>query len=772
MKKMSLDGIWKLAWEKDENVNEREFVTPEQIEQAGLPMIDAKVPGNSELALSEAGILPKDLFFGKNILSVQDYEDCHFWYFRTFDATEVMAEENTDKIVLHFEAVDTISKIYLNGELIGETDNMFIPYEFEAKGLKAEGNTLVVHFLPVCIEARKYPIDAGSQAQPYNYDSLQIRKAGSCFGWDIMPRTVTTGIWRSVSLAAKAKDRIDEAFVYTIEIDKAHDKAKVELFYNITVSKGSLKNYAVKFEGSCGDSSFSVTTDRVWHTAGRIAASVSNAKFWWPGDMGDHNLYAVKVGLYRDGILLDEKQLKLGIRKVRLERTSFAGDKDCEFCFYVNDERLFVKGSNWVPVDAFHSRDKERLPAILPMLTELGCNAVRCWGGNVYEDDIFYDYCDENGIVVWQDFAMGCGIYPQDERFQKILSDEADIIIKRLRNHPSIILWAGDNECDCAYGWGGLNRDPNANLLTRVVLKNAVERNDPTRPYLPSSPYIDQAAYDKYGCSDSHTSEQHIWGPRDYFKAPFYANTTAHFASETGYHGCNSPESMKRFISEEKLWPWNDNDEWLVHAATMDGTMNSSYAYRIELMAKQVREMFGYIPDNLEQFAVASQISQAEAFKFFIEHFRTAKWRRTGIIWWNLIDGWPQFSDAVVDYYGYKKRAFDYIKRSQYAVGMMFDEPNGWTMPLMAVNDTREEKMAEYQVTDLSNDRIVLAGEVKIPANSACVADSVPNSMSKHTVYLIEWKCGGATYKNHYLTGKPPYDLDTYIRMMEKVEEK
>ncbi|MBQ4575084.1 MAG: hypothetical protein IJA85_07755 [Clostridia bacterium] len=764
MNTFSLDGCWRMAWAKHDVPIKCDVLTSiAAIETAELCTVEAKVPGNAELSLSEADILPYDLFFGDNILLVQAYEDCHFWYYRSFDAVGFGAGD-----AIRFEGIDTIAEIYLNGELLGKTENMFIPHEFSLPALREKGNELVVHILPVCIEARKYPVDAGSFAQRYNYDSLQIRKAGHCFGWDIMPRVVSAGIWRPVMLVEKKEERIEEIYFYTLRTDCTAGSAVIGFYHNLVLTGGNLKDYQIRVEGVCGESSFSSEQD-IWHTCGRYPISIDDAKFWWPRSMGDANLYNIKVTLLRCGEVIDTKQLRFGIRTVRLERTSLTDrEGNGQFRFHVNGQPFFVKGTNWVPVDAFHSRDRERLPQILPMLTDIGCNAVRCWGGNVYEDDLFYDFCDENGIAVWQDFAMGCGVYPQDERFQKQLSDEAGVIIRQLRNHPSIILWAGDNECDLAYSWGGAMRDPNKNVLTRRVLPEAVERHDPYREYLPSSPYIDQTAYDSSSGSQDALPEQHCWGPRDYYKSAYYKDNFAHFASEMGYHGCNSPRSIKKFISPDSLWPWQDNREWLVHAATPDGSMKSPYAYRIRLMSNQVRDLFGEEPDNLEDYAAASQIVQAEAFKFFIERFRYAKWRRSGIIWWNLIDGWPQFSDAVVDYYGDRKLAYSYIKRAQTDVCMMCAEPSDGMLPLHAVNDRLTDEDISYTVTDLVSGECLREGNLCIPANSAIKVADLGGVADKQGMILMEWNWRGETYRNHFLTGARPYALEFYRELMEK----
>lgn len=216
---------------------------------------------------------------------------------------------------------------------------------------------------------------------------------------------------------------------------------------------------------------------------------------------------------------------------------------------------------------------------------------------------------------------MACAVYPQDDEFAKAIGEEAETIIKALRHHPSIVLWAGDNECDAAHAWNSHPTDPNENILTRKILPEKVRAHSTFTPYLPSSPYIDEEAYK----SGKPTSEDHLWGPRDYFKGDYYKNTVCHFASETGYHGCPSPESLKKFIPKEHLWGCLDDRYWICHAACMTPDPSDPFYYRIRLMWNQVVTLFGegsIALSDLEHFSRASQISQAEAKKYFIERFR------------------------------------------------------------------------------------------------------------------------------------------------------
>lgn len=762
-KTFSLNGEWDLiiADNKDfiqKNLDVSDYT---QLNNNGFLCIPATVPGNFELDMFEAGLIEHP-FFGENPLKMQDLENKHLFYRKKINY--VSALEHT---YLLFEGIDTFADIYLNGNLLASTDNMLLPHEIKADGLKSGENELIVHIKPTAIEARKFDISPASSTMKYNADSLYVRKAPHMFGWDIMPRILSGGIWRPVSIVQKPPERIEEIFFYTNQVNRQDHYAAAEMFFKVSVDCDSIKGYELVVSGTCKNSHFKNKLD-LWYTSGKVGIRIENPELWWPNSLGDPNLYDVTVELFHNDILLDTYTFKTGIRKAELVRTSTTDKSGSgEFCFYINGEKLFVKGTNWVPADAFHSRDKKRLPEMLALLKDIGCNAVRCWGGNVYEDPLFYDFCDENGIIVWQDFAMGCAIYPQDELFSKAMSKEIAAIVKILRNHPSIVLWAGDNECDCSYAyWGPIKRDPNTNTITRKVIPDMLKICDHTRPYLPSSPYLDEEAFQK-----GNPPEDHLWGPRDYFKSTYYTTSDAHFASEIGYHGCNSPHSIEKFISKGKLWPWQHNTEWLVHATCPELSVPSPYSYRIELMAKQIKELFGVIPDNLEEFSMASQISQAEAFKFFIEFFRTAKWRRTGIIWWNLIDGWPQFSDAVVDYYYFKKLAYHFIKRSQQPICLMFSEPNNWAINLMASNDTLEEITISYTVKDISNnDCIVCSSTAILPPNSCKKINRLNYSMGEKHFYVIEWTYNGITAKNHYLSGTPPFDLNEYLGWLKQAE--
>jgi len=496
-----------------------------------------------------------------------------------------------------------------------------------------------------------------------------------------------------------------------------------------------------------------------------VIFTVYRPKLWYTNNRGDANLYNVTLSLLKNLFEIDRCEFTHGIRTVELKRTSVTTSLgEGEFVFIVNDEKVFIKGSNHVPADAFHSRDKERLPRIMELADDLNINMIRCWGGNVYEDKLFYDECDRRGMLVWQDFTMACAIYPQDEGFQNIIKCEAEKVVKRLRQHPCIALWAGDNECDqLSRMWLRNKIDPNDNVLTRKILPEVIRIHDGSRPYIASSPFVDEIAVDH---DDAYHTEYHLWGPRDYYKSLFYINSLCHFVSEIGYHGCPSVESIKKFISPDKLWPCLDNEEWILHCTSPIPEAHT-YDYRVKLMLDQINETFSESPDNLEDFSLASQIVQGEAKKFFIELFRTHKWRRTGILWWNLIDGWPQFSDAVVDYYFEKKLAYYYIKNSQQHVCVMLKEPSDWVQKIVVSNDTPTDACISVTIKDIDTNEIVFERDVTAPADSTTEIGDIRFLRSKQRFFIIEWT-GQHSGTNHYLAGNPPFDLCIYRNWLLK----
>jgi beta-mannosidase len=365
---------------------------------------------------------------------------------------------------------------------------------------------------------------------------------------------------------------------------------------------------------------------------------------------------------------------------------------------------------------------------------------------------------------------MGCSVYPQDKVFIDAIEKEAIYLVKGLRNHPALVVWAGDNENDLAcYNWNGFERNPNHNIITRDVLPAVIRMHDYTRAYLPSSPYMSEAAYQKKG----NMPEKHLWGPRDYFKGAYYKDAVCRFASEIGYHGFPSTASLKKFLKNPDVIFRDDGiatDEYLVHAAGMETAANAPFAYRIRLAVDQVETLFGHKESNFSDFIKQSQISQAEADKFFIENFRVKKWKRTGIIWWNLLDGWPQISDAVVDYYFIKKLAYHFIKRSQAPVCLIMGEPVDSVLTLYGVNDLPENVEVFYSVKKVNPGNgfeTIQEGYAELTGETSSEIGRLSCKPDEQTFYLIEWEVGDKKYKNHYFTNLLNIEYQAYYESLK-----
>ena len=743
---------WSLAWLPNNEITANGIVlkTPADVLNGGYRTIPATVPGNFELDFMREGLLD-DVYMGANSVKTQVLENLHFYYFTEFEYTK---KDGFDSL-LCFEGIDTVAEIYLDGEKIAFVENMLHAHRFPIDSLAEGKHTLLVHILPCCIYARQYDIPAMCYGMKYNHDGVELRKPGSMFGWDIMPRLVSAGLWKPVSVEYLSKTRICNPFTYTCYLNE--QEAVLTTTLKIHTNDDFITDYQIQIKGKCGNSEF-YQEFNPYCAHVRFDFAVKNPKLWWPKNYGEQNLYDIEIKLLKKGEVCDVASYRIGIRYLWLKRTSRSGDNG-EFCFIVNGKKIFVMGTNWVPCDAFPSRHDEYTLRNLELANDIGCNMIRCWGGNVYPSELFYNYCDEHGIMIWQDFALACGHYPDDERLCKLVKEEVKQLAIEKRNHPALAVWAGDNECDCfvSNGWETHRTDdeplpmlnPNHNVLTRSVILQELRNHDATRPYLPSSPYLDDEAY-RFGMP----AESHIWGPRDYFKGNYYGTTECHFASEIGYHGCPSPKSLEKFIPKESM-PKNSiydicpNPDWLIHAAGIEPVVNGNpYAYRLPLMISQVERLFTKASDDLSTFARQSQVSQAEAVKFFIEMFRCQKWRKTGILWWNVADGWPQVSDAVVDWYGCKKLAYHYIKRSQQAFCLMCAEPKNHLLDLLAANDTQADVSGEYSVIDLTTDEQVASGSFALKANESAVIAQLPEK--KNGFYLIRWISTAGKGQNHF----------------------
>ena len=748
-----LDGIWTLYYAPEKGGRSEDF-RADMLEN--WPHIAARVPGCAEQSLADAG-LEGDPFYDENLLNFAKYEYTQWIYQRRFEGAAIAAGR---RAILRFDGIDTVADVYLNGAHIGRTENMLIEHEFDVTDLLRPGeNELIVHIHSVMNFARNKEYNIGLRGTAHRSEICWTRKAAHCFGWDILPRLVTSGLWRGVSLIERGATRFTEVYYAVPVIDKTRDYALLEYAYRFATDADTLEGFSVRVSGRCGESEF---TDEqpAWFVSGNCECRIQAPRLWWPRGYGEAALYDVRMELVHFGEVVDVREERIGLRTVRLERDFTPGRQ--KFAFFVNDVPIMVRGTNWVPLDAVHARDMERLERAFALVKDSGCNMMRSWGGGVYESDRFFELCDESGVMVWQDFCMGNTNYPQGGDFARVIEEEAAAVIRRIRNHASLAIWSGDNEIDTKnMGFHYPHYDARYNRVAHETLVRALEEHDPYRYFVRSSPEIPD------GFNADNVPEQHTWGPRAFFKDDFYRLSSASFIGEAGYHGCPAPSSLREFLKPEHVWPM-DNRAWAMHS-TEDVLITRHPGSRNRLMADQVALLCAEACADLDEFALISQISQAEAMKFFIEHTRILKWKRTGIIWWNMIDGWPQISDAVVDYYYRKKLAYHYIKRSQKPRQMMLDEVSGWDQCVVLANDTREDARFVWSVSDADTGETLLSGETDVPAGENARAGSFKADPSRQRLLILRFTANGVPGANHYLTGWPKYHKADLLRWLDVI---
>ena len=760
---ISLDGEWGLKYWTQSSAEDA-------VRDVAAVPVDAKsvkatVPGNCELDLVNAGLMPPPEV-GMNVREFRACEGYGWLYTREFEVGDVGR-----RFRLVFDGVDTFADMFLNGEKVGETDNMLIPHSFDVtKSLKPGRNVLHVLIRSTFFESQKY--DVGELGHQMGFaDNEPIRKAGYMGGWDIFPRLYCAGIWRGVRLEAVSRVSVDNVAWMFGNFDAKFTNCTAKVLFRV---KGPMSAYEwggrVRLSLS-RDGKVAYSAEREYVAVqNEMRLSLDNPVLWWPKGMGEPALYEAKIEVVgRGGETLASDVRNVGVRLVTLERDDVYGpDRPGQFLFRVNGEPCYIRGSNWVPLDSFSSRQAGRIVETLEMFEDLNCNMVRVWGGGVYEPQEFFDWCDAHGLMVWQDFMTGCSVFPQGDDYAAATEKEAKSVVMAFRNHPSLVLWSGNNENDGAggFGWGALRefkKDCNRDRNSRKTLADVVFEYDVTRPYLPSSPYRSPDVV----AGLAKPSEDHLWGARGYYKTPFYTNSLCWFASEMGYHGCASRPSLEKMMTPKCVYPWKGtpvkferdhlkldwNDEWRLKASNPYMRAHRYLWKRNDLMTNQIRIMFGGVDTDLDTFIEQSQFVQAEAMKTFCELFRTRKFTRfNGLVWWNVRDGWPQLSDAVVDYYGVKKRAYYELRNAQQdQIVCLVDDHTAW-----AVNDALRPVKGRARFTDAATGKLLFdAGEFEIPANGKLALGAVP--FSGQGVVLIYATLDGRAYANHFLYGQPPF---------------
>ena len=519
---------------------------------------------------------------------------------------------------------------------------MFMRHEFDVSNqLSAQGsNHLVVR---LAAPAFSIPMDAGHHPMAWSPERLFCRKAQMSFGWDIAPRLVTTGIWRPVELVLVDKACITDVWVDLHEVQEgdAHVRVEVEIQWT------DKANGSVRINGRVHNTPWSAVAAMV---PGRnvVATELRLKKppLWWPIGYGLPSLIQTQTAVEVEGRCVDTHSRQTGLRRIELVRERQASGAE-SFRFRCNGTDLLVTGLNWTPLDAIFARvTPEQITHTLSGLAGIGCNMLRVWGGGIYEPVHFYEECSRLGIMVWQDFMMACGWYPQTDAFAAQLATEGEQVVRDLRGQPCIAVWGGDNEVDASY-----STLAQSNRLTRQTLAAICRELDPKTPYVPSSPWRPSGAPTTW-LSETEGDSHYYKHGTDYRAAHFW-DIHPRFMSEFGHLSLPSLEVIRKYFPPGTEWPLTD-PMWRYHGTDTErlGSFRGPERVLRALLACGRPE-----PKTIEEAVPASQELQADAVCAWIERYCQDE-EFGGFLLWNVADCWPQHSDSVIDYLGNPKAVF------------------------------------------------------------------------------------------------------------------
>jgi beta-mannosidase len=675
----SLNGAWQL----------RECATEEWLAGA--------VPGGVHTDLMDAGRIG-DPFVCDEELRVQWVAERDWEYRRDFVVESGLAAE--ERIAIVFDGLDTLAEISLNGEQLGAADNMFRTWRWDVTGrLRPGANELSVVFRSAVrraaeLDAVRHLDSVANQLAGAPY----LRKAPCHFGWDWGPKLPNVGFWQGGGLEAWSRGRIVD-----VHVRQEIQDGTARLTADIRVERPP--------EGSgAHDSSSDLTaTLRVRHPNGHVedvrtpipagsstaalSIDIADPELWWPNGLGGQPLYRLQVELADDVRVRDARFLQIGIRTLELRREPDEWGES--FTFVVNGVPVFAKGSNWIPADSFPARvTPAQLEALLGAAAETNHNMIRVWGGGHYETEAFYDLCDRFGILVWQDLMFACSVYPlTDATFLDNLAAEVREQVQRLRHRACLALWCGNNEMERGWTIWGWTRPQNEDLRAAYLrffsdtLPSWVAAEDNATPYWPSSPSSGRPLEEPIGGARGDEHEWVVW----HGLAPFsgYGHETYRFVSEFGFESLPALATVATFAPDPADWnlgsPMLDH-----HQRCPDGNARILF-----YMAQQFR-----LPGDFPSFVYLSQILHAEAMRVGVEHWRRARARCSGALYWQLNDCWPVSSWASIDYFG-RWKALQYATRRFYAPILLSAELESETsaVSVAITNDTPDAWRGEIRWT-------------------------------------------------------------------------
>ncbi|MCG8306004.1 MAG: hypothetical protein MI975_01345 [Cytophagales bacterium] len=695
-----------------------------QFRQAGKGVwLPAEVPGTVHTDLLKNNKID-DPYFGTNEKDLQWIENEDWEYKTTFHVdSDVLVKDN---IRLDFQGLDTYADVYLNDSLILEANNMFRSWQADVEGiLKLGENTLCVFFHSPIKKTKPgyddlgYTLPVSSNDQAEKKLSVFTRKAPYHFGWDWGPRFVTSGIWRPVELRVWNTARIADVSVELRSLDK--NTAALIAFLEYDVARPFVGEIEILVDGVL----VKKTSAELVHgnQRGNVSFEIKNPELWWPNGLGNQKLYAIEIVLKKEHEIIQSKKIRTGLRTIELVQEDDRHGSG--FFFRVNGKQVFIKGANYIPQDNFLTRiDKNRYEHVLQSAVDANMNMIRVWGGGIYENEIFYDLCDEKGLLVWQDFMFSCAMYPGDSAFLNNIKAEAQENVKRLRHHPGLALWCGNNEILMMWkDWrNNANEEGNQvplwsnkddslrivrayNDIFKNILPEAVQGYGNGVPYWESSPMAKGGGFDDWKSGDSHYWG--VWWGREPFES--YRKNIGRFMSEYGFQSFPELKTIKTFSTEE---------DWDIDSEVMRAHQRSSIGNKT--IANYMDEHF-IMPKDFESFLYLSQLLQAEGVKVAMEAHRIKKPYNMGSLVWQLNDCWPVASWSSLDYYGRWKALHYYIKKA-FAKNLVAFESTHEEVKIFMVTDEFEDLKATLIVELVDfNGKVMLTEErkIKVRANSS-----------------------------------------------------
>ncbi|WNQ10157.1 glycoside hydrolase family 2 protein [Paenibacillus aurantius] len=722
---MELSGLWRLQSSEVGDIRPVEAAAP------GLDdrfWITARVPGDVHSALIERKLID-DPYFGHNDAKSRWIERKEWWYRYTFDYA--LGEDKEERHELVFEGLDTFAAVFVNGHEIGTTANMLMAHRFDVSRVLRNGkNTIAVRFDPLYLHNRE---KEQFQWSSYTKERPWLRKAAMNFGWDWGPRMVTTGIWGKVRIERKRLAKLESVFARTVQRNGTEAVIRVDA-EAARIRRGTALEASV----------------RLWDADGRVAAegsfplggrtgslelTVADPRLWWTHDLGEPYLYELEVTLQADGEPVDRYRKPFGIRTIQLQLEDEQGRK--AFAFVLNGVRLFAKGANWIPVDHFiGAAPDDRYRDLITLSVEANMNMLRVWAGGIYEKDIFFEECDRQGVLVWQDFAFANALFPDFNRdFMENVRQEVVYNVKRLRNHASLALWCGNNEIDWLYDMktagGDLTCPFYGEAIYHELIPEVLEELDDSRAYWPSSPYGGNDA------NDPQEGDRHNWQvwhgsvyPRKFGEPPLleysvegvtfknYKKDFTLFSSEFGMHASANRYTLEKNIPEGEFY-WNS-------AEMAYRNKDTNHQKGILLM-----EGFTGVPKDIEEYMNFSMLTQAEGLKYGIEHYRRHKERTSGALVWQLNDSWPGTSWSMIDYELLPKASYHYARNFYHPLLLSLDHEPGGELAVWVVNDTLQAYEGQVRLTvydfrgaEVSSFRLA----AKVPANGAVELGRLPEA--------------------------------------------